>query len=158
MNIVDKNNEKIQTYREQFFAALGDYKDAYILHKKNPNNDEYARLYTVSSYQVDSIDKDVFVLSVNMDDELAKLNGYVGEMDKEIKQKKDINTDLKYKISQIEGTDNGAVIMNENSKELYKYQYISNWTMFLGIFFISYSLYIVFKTSSNPLESSIVKK
>jgi len=65
---------------------------------------------------------------------------------------------LKYKISQIEGTDNGAVIMNENSKELYKYQYISNWTVFLGIFFISYSLYNVFKNSSNPLESSIVKK
>ena len=158
MNLVDKNNEKIQTYREQFFAVLGDYKDAYILHKKNPNNDEYERLYNVSSVQVDSIDKDVFGLSVNMDKELTKLNSYVSEMDNDIKQKKEINTDLKYKISQIEGTDNGAIIMNENSKELYKYQYISNWTIFLGIFFISYSLYYVFKNSRNPIESNMVKK
>jgi hypothetical protein len=151
MNIVDKNNEKIETYREQFYAALGDYKNAYILHKKNPNNNEYERLYTISSAQVDSIDKNVFIFSIKMDKDLEKLNSYVSEMDKNIKQKKEINNDLKSKLLHIEGNGNGAIIMNENSKELYKYQYVANWTVFLGIFLISYSLYHVFKNNNNPM-------
>jgi len=151
MNIVDKNNEKIETYREQFYAALGDYKNAYILHKKNPNNNEYERLYTMSSAQVDSIDKNVFILSIKMDNDLEKLNSYVSEMDKNIKQKKEINNDLKSKLLHIEGNGNGSIIMNENSKELYKYQYVANWIVFLGIFLISYSLYNVFKNNNNPM-------
>jgi hypothetical protein len=143
--IIKNNNEKINTLESQFYSALDDYKQTYILYNKNMNNDEYNRLFNVSSIQLDSIIKDAFVFSKDIEKQTYELTNYVNNLDTRIKNNKNINKDFIYKLGQITGSTNGSNILNSNSKELYKYQYISNWTMFLGIFLIINALYYVFK-------------
>ena len=144
-NIVNKYNEKSETYITQFYSFLDEYKASFVLYHKNPNNQEYRRIFSHNSYILDSINKNLYVLTNDIQKETDVINTKVNNLDKNIKREKQINEDLLFKLQQIKGNDNGALIMNDNSKELYKHQYILNWTMFLGIFFIAYGIYKVFK-------------
>ena len=77
--------------------------------------------------------------------ETNNVNKNVNDLDTDIKEEKEMNDELLFKIQQIKGSGKGSKIMNKNSKEMYREQYVRNWTMFLGIFFLSYGIFSTFK-------------
>jgi hypothetical protein len=78
------------------------------------------------------------------------LNVKLATLDTNIKKEKKENYHLVSKLVHIEGKGKGSQVMNSNSKELYKQQYISNWDMVVGILIISGALVTVFRKPNLP--------
>ena len=144
-NTVDLFNEKIDTLNNQFFSSLDDFRSSYILYHKNQNNEEYRSIFSKNSYNIDNIIKNSSILMNDIQKETNNVNKNVNDLDLDIKEEKEINEDLLFKIQQIKGSGKGSKIMNKNSKETYREQYVRNWTMFLGIFFLSYGIFSTFR-------------
>ena len=144
-NIVDTYNEKLDTLTNQFYSTLDDFRSSFISYHKDQSNEEFRRFFYQNTYIVDGLIKDSFILTNDIQKETDKVNKQVNELDKDIKEEKEINEDLVFKIQQIKGSGNSATLMNKNSKELYKEQYIHNWSMFLGIFFLIYGIYSIYR-------------
>ena len=144
-NTVDLFNEKIDTLNNQFFSSLDDFRSSYILYHKNQNNEEYMIIFSKNSYNIYNIIKNSSILMNDIQKETNNVNKNVNDLDTDIKEEKEMNDELLFKIQQIKGSGKGSKIMNKNSKEMYREQYVRNWTMFLGIFFLSYGIFSTFK-------------
>ena len=145
MNQVEANYTNLKMYSEQIMPALDDYKKSYIYYNTNPDNEEYANIFSKNSGTITTLNKDVFVMTTNIEKNIDTLNKKTSVLDKKIKLEKKTNSDLVFKLEQLQGTNNGSKEMNSDSKELYKEQYISNWNMVIGIFLITGALITVFR-------------
>jgi len=145
MNKVEKNYTNLKTYSEQIIPVLDDYKKSYISYNIDPQNQEYATIFSVNSGNITTLNKDLFVTTNNIQTSINELNKKNSILDKNIKIEKKNNNDLVFKLQQIEGEGDGSIIMNDNSKELYKEQYISNWNMIIGILILIGILMSIFK-------------
>jgi len=145
MNKVEKNYTNLKTYSEQIIPVLDDYKKSYISYNIDPQNQEYATIFSVNSGNITTLNKDLFVTTNNIQTSINELNKKNSILDKNIKIEKKNNNDLVFKLQQIEGVGDGSIIMNDNSKELYKEQYISNWNMIIGILILIGILMSIFK-------------
>jgi len=145
MNQVEQNYEKLNTYSQQIIPALDDYKKSYIFYHRTPENQEYANLFSIDSGNITTLNKNLFITSNDIQSHLDDLNIKITNLDKKIIVEKKHNNILVFKLQQIEGTGNGALIMNSNSKETYKTQYIANWNMFIGVCILIGMLITIFK-------------
>ena len=145
MDQVKQNYNNLKTYNEQIGPLLDEYKKGYINYHTNPDNDEYSRIFSVASGNFNALNKDLFVTTNDIQKNIDKSNILLTEMDENIKSEKTKNDNLVGQLKQLQGSGKGSLIMNKNSKELYRQQYISNWDMVIGILIISGALVIVFK-------------
>ena len=152
MEQVKQNYTNLKTYNEQVGPILDEYKKGYVYYNTNPDNNEYARIFSVSSGNVTALNKDLFVTTNDIQKNIDDLNVQLNALDKKITEEKKTNAHLIFKLQQLEGMNNGSQVMSGNSQELYKQQYISNWDMVVGILIISGALVTVFR---KPITSSI---
>jgi len=145
MNIVKQNYTNLKTYSEQIIPVLDDYKKSYISYNIDPQNQEYATIFSVNSGNITSLNKDLFVTTNNIQRGIDELNKKNNILNKNIIIEKKNNNDLIFKLQQIEGVGDGSLIMIDNSKELYKEQYIYNWNMVIGILILIGILMTIFK-------------
>ena len=120
-----KYNEIIETLNQQFSNVLDEFKSSYILYQKNPENNEYSRIFTLRNIQVDVVDREMFVLTNDIQNDINELNNQLINLDKNIKTEKKENDGLIFKLQQLKGNNNGAIQMNDNFKELYKFTFLS---------------------------------
>jgi hypothetical protein len=154
---VKQNYEKLNTYSRQIIPALDDYVKSYISYNINPDNEEYARFFSINSGNITTLNKELFVTTNNIQKNTDNLNTEISTLDIDILAEKKIQDTYIFQLQQIEGTGNGAQLMNSNSKETYKTQYIANWNMVIGIFILIGMLITIFKkkissSSSVPLK------
>jgi len=138
------NTDKIQTLSQQFNAALDDYKKAYIAYKLNPEMEQYQSTLNNTESTITSINKDMFVLTNNVESQIESLNMKTEELDKKINVERKTHDKLRHQYTQLTGTDMGSIQMIDDSKDMYRKQYISNWTMLLGILIIAITMIRIF--------------
>jgi hypothetical protein len=152
MNQVEQNYSNLKSYSEKIIPALDDYKKSYVNYNVNPQNQEYATIFSINSGNITGLNKDLFVTINTIQKSTDDLNKKINILDNNLILEKKTNSDLVFKIQQIKGTGVGSKIMNSNSKELYKQQYISNWDMVFGILIISGMLVTIFR---KPVTSQV---
>jgi len=145
MEQVKQNYTNLKTYNEQLGPILDEYKKGYVYYNTNPDNNEYARIFSVSSGNVTALNKDLFVTTNDIQKNIDDLNTQLTALDAKIATEKKTNARLISKLQHLEGKNNGSNVMSSNSQELYKQQYISNWDMVVGILIISGALVTIFK-------------
>jgi hypothetical protein len=157
MEQVKQNYTNLKTYNEQLGPILDEYKKGYIYYNTNPDNNEYARIFSVASGNVTALNKDLFVTTNDIQKNIDDLNVQLTALDKKIATEKNTNKHLLSKLQHLEEKNNGSHVMSSNSQELYKQQYISNWDMVVGILIISGALVTVFrkpKLSSSSIPTT----
>lgn len=141
---MDANRVKIETYTTQFYSALDDYKRADISRKLNPEVEQYQDNFAAAEASLTAVNKNVFVLSNDIQSQTDNLNVSVGDLNEKIAEQRDEWKKLGFDYQQVKGVGGGADLMVNNSRELYKTQYVSNWCMFVGIFLIALVIYLFF--------------
>jgi len=147
-------NSRIQTLKEQFSPILSDYKQAYINTNKYPDVNEYQQIYASSKSNLDTVLSGIFSTKTNITSNLETLKDRLLDLDKKITYEKSLNSTLNSQYSQLTGNNNGSDVMLNDSKNLYKTQYVANVTLFIGIFLLTGVIYKVFTQS--PIDSNIV--
>jgi len=139
-NVIKIKEEKINNIEQQFFTALDDFKKYYVFYNKNPEVDEYKNFYTNSVGDLQRLNKDLFLNSNDIGRNIQDLNEEIISITDKLDDEKKINIDLTELLSNVENTQNGSLILINDSKTLYNIRYVKNIELFVGIILISIAI------------------
>ena len=145
MGQANEFNEKINTTKTHFFAALDDFKKYYVYYNKNPEVNEFQNNYVNSKSQLQGMSRDLFLTTNNIDRNIENLDIKMKNITLRLKDEKKLNEELMKILDNLENTQNGSETLIDDSKISYNKQYYYNWEMFTGILILSYLLAKIFK-------------
>lgn len=145
----NKFNEKITTLSLQFFSALDDYIKYYVYYHKNPEVNEFQNYYINSKSQVQSLSKDIYLITNNIYNNIESLDNEMSLIAIKLEEEKKKNTKLTNTLKNLENTQNGSVLLIDDSKNEYNQQYYYNWELFFGILIVCGLIGKIFKSSSS---------
>jgi len=150
MESPDQILDKLNAYTSKFYSALDDFSDSYINYKLYPGYSENQNIYANNKAILESLQADVFVATNDVQRNIDTLNGLITDLNAKINIEKTKNTTLKFQLSQLMSSSNGADLLIGEASELYKMQWLFNVTLFIGIFLV---LITLFKVFSKPIVS-----
>lgn len=126
-------NEQINNIKSQFFSALDDFTKYYVYYNKNPEVDEFQNYYANSKSQLQTMSKDLFLTTNNIDKNIEFLDNEMLNISIKLENEKKINTEMTELINNLQNTQNGSEILIDDSKTKYNIQYYKNVEIFIGI-------------------------
>ncbi len=135
-NIID-----LQLYDEQFQHILDEYVPAYVNEKMVPAEETYRDIFGEINENIDGINSHLFVKTNNIQTTINEINEINQQKTIELTELKRINEEYKGKLSNVVGKENASFLLTDDSFEIYKYQYIINWTLILAIIVLIHTLY-----------------
>jgi len=125
--------DKINSINSQFFSALDDFKKYYVYYNKNPEVNEFQNFYASSKGQLQSMSRDMFLTSNDIDKRIEKLDIEIRSLGLQLEDEKKVNVELTKLLKNIQNTRAGSKILIDDSKEIYNVQYYYNWELVTGI-------------------------
>lgn len=153
-----KYKNKLAEYAESFPHMLDEFKKHYIFFNKNPQVDEYEKLYSSMKSNIQRATSQVFVTANEIQQKIDELNSHIKVMNGEIHKEKKKNSDLKKRLGLLNVEHDTTGLMIDDYRELYNLQYFINFMILFGILFISYFIYKMIGKVSLPLPSISVKE
>lgn len=138
-------NEKITNINSQFFSALDDFKKYYVYFNKNPEVNEFQNFYENSKGQLQTISKNLFVVTNDIDSSIVKLDNKMSSISVKLEDEKNLNKEMMDILTNLQNTQNGSEILIDDSKTKYNEQYYKNIQIIVGIFIVSGLLASLFK-------------
>ena len=138
-------NEKITNINSQFFSALDDFKKYYVYFNKNPEVNEFQNFYENSKGQLQTISKNLFVVTNDIDSSIEKLDDKMSSISFKLEDEKNLNKEMIDILTNLQNTQNGSEILIDDSKTKYNEQYYKNIQIIVGIFIVSGLLATIFK-------------
>jgi hypothetical protein len=148
MGPAKQNDEKINILTKQFFSALDDFKKYYVYFNKNPEVNEFQNYYVNSKSQVQSMTRDLFLLTNSIDKSIENLDSQMQVISLKLEDEKNLNVEFTKLFNDLTNTKDGSDLLINDSKEEYNNQYYYNWEMILGIFIVGFTLTVLFKTKT----------
>jgi hypothetical protein len=148
MGPAKQNEEKINILNKQFFSALDDFKKYYVYFNKNPEVNEFQNYYVNSKSQVQSMTRDLFLLTNSIDKSIENLDSQMQVISLKLEDEKKLNMEFTKLFNDLTNTKDGSDLLINDSKEEYNNQYYYNWEMILGIFIVGFTLTVLFKTKT----------
>jgi len=130
-------NEQINNIKSQFFSALDDFKKYYVYYNKNPEVNEFQNYYTNSKGQLQTMSKDLFLTTNNIDKNIEFLDNEMLYTSIKLEKQKKLHKELSELINNLQNTQNGSEILIDDSKTKYNLQYYKNVELFIGILIVS---------------------
>lgn len=138
-----KNYENIlKQYIDKQAGLIENFKTSYVLFNKDNTYNEYQQLYSTSKKNLDDNSASMFTTINELQNNINKLEKNISLITGQINTNLTNNIKMGDTLDSSEGTNNSAKIMIDNSKELYKDQYINNITKVLGIFILIFLTFI----------------
>jgi hypothetical protein len=144
----NKNSEKINDLKTQFFSALDDYQKYYVYYNKNPEVDEFQNYYANSKSQLQTMSRNVLLKTNEIDRDIETLDSEMENISIKLEHQKKLNAKLTRLLNNLQNTQNGSEILIDDAKELYNTQYRYNWEIFVGILIISGLIVKMMKTTN----------
>ena len=145
-------DEQINDIKTRFFSALDDFKKYYVYYNKNPEVDEFQSYYANSKGQLQSMSKELFMTTNNIDKNIDNLDNEMSEISIKLSNEKKLNKELLVLLTNLKNTQNGSEILIDDSKKEYNMQYYTNVEIFIGILIIGGILGTLFKQKVMPLK------
>ena len=139
-----KYETKITNLKNQFFSLLDDFQKYYIFYNKNPENDEYQKMYSDIKGNVQSSISELFSITNEIELNTEHINSNIQTVKTSLDSEKETNTNLKKRIGYMDGITQGSVILNETTKELNTEQYVFIIVLVIGIIGTLITLYYVY--------------
>ena len=123
----------LTSIKQQIPSIIDDFTKYYIFYNKNPEYDEYQRLYYNIKDNMDNLESQVKKTSVSIDEETGKLNEILKTVNGKINKERNKNRQLKRRLGLAENEFNGADEMVRDYTTVYDAGYTRNWSLILGI-------------------------
>jgi hypothetical protein len=125
---------------QQLDPILDDFKKYYVLHKKNPNNQEFSNIFLTNQSYIEKLISQAIKIKNEIEKKTLEINNIVEIIDVEIYKEKTKNKLLKKKLYQTNDQTNGSNEMINDYKNTYNLTRFDNITTIIGtlilIFFI----------------------
>jgi len=144
-------NEQINNIKSQFFSALDDFKKYYVYYNKNPEVNEFQNYYTNSKSQLQTMSKDLFLTTNNIDKNIEILDNEMLDISIKLEKQKELHKEMTKLINNLQNTQNGSEILIDDSKTKYNLQYYKNIELFIGMLMVSGLLTNFFIHSKNNI-------
>ena len=144
-------NEQINNIKSQFFSALDDFKKYYVYYNKNPEVNEFQNYYTNSKSQLQTMSKDLFLTTNNIDKNIEILDNEMLDISIKLEKQKKLHKEMTELINNLQNTQNGSEILIDDSKTKYNLQYYKNIELFIGMLMVSGLLTNFFIHSKNNI-------
>ena len=138
-------SSKIKTLEEQLPAILDDFKKYYVFYNKNPEYDEYQKMFENIKSNIQTLNSTLFTITNDIESNTEDINEKLTALNVLIRREKETNKRLKRKLGYAEEKSNGSDEMIHNYKELYDMNYLRNWGLFLGLVMSCIALSKTFK-------------
>ena len=146
IDLINKFKSKQSGLIEDFISAL------VLFHIDNTYN-EYQQLYTTSQKNLDDQNAEMYDNANILRNNITKLHNEIAIKNNQIGASTNANNATAKALTNLDSTNNSAQILIDNSKEMYKDQYINNVTKVLGIFIIIYLFFNVFSKPQTNLKT-----
>ena len=144
-------NEQINNIKSQFFSALDDFTKYYVYYNKNPEVNEFQNYYTNSKSQLQTMSKDLFLTTNNIDKNIEILDNEMLDISIKLEKQKKLHKEMTELINNLQNTQNGSEILIDDSKTKYNLQYYKNIELFIGMLMVSGLLTNFFIHSKNNI-------
>lgn len=132
--------EKVKIFNEKLSPILDDFKKYYVFFNKNPEYPEYQNIFENSKNNLNSLNSDLFVLSNEVDVSTDKINEKLFILNRLIKKEKEKNRKLKKELGIVDHKNYAAIELISDYKNIYKSEYLRNWSLFFCIIVIGISI------------------
>ena len=153
INEESKIKELIQTFESKQPGLIEQFIHAFVLFHKDNTYNEYQQLYTTSKKNLDDQNAEMFDTANILRNNITKLHNEIAIKNNQIGLSTNANNSTAKALTNLDSTNNSSQILIDNSKEMYKDQYINNVTKVLGIFIIIYLFFKVFSKSQTNLNT-----
>ena len=126
-------NEKINNIKTQFFSALDDFTKYYVYFNKNPEVNEFQNFYANSKSQLQTMSKELFLITNNINKIIEEIDIHVSSISIKLQDEEELYNKLMELLENIDNTQDGSQILNDDSKKKYNDQYYKNIEIFMGI-------------------------
>jgi hypothetical protein len=126
-------NEQINNIKKQFFPALDDFTKYYVYLKKNPEVNEFQNFYANSKLQLQTMSKDLFLITNNIHKMIEEIDKRVSSISIKLQDEEELYNKLMELLENIDNTQDGSQILNNDSKKKYNDLYYKNIEIFIGI-------------------------
>ena len=126
-------NEKINNIKTQFFSALDDFTKYYVYFNKNPEVNEFQNFYANSKSQLQTMSKELFLITNNINKIIEEIDIHVSSISIKLQDEEELYNKLMELLENIDNTQDGSQILNDDSKKKYNDQYYKNIEIFIGI-------------------------
>jgi esterase/lipase len=126
-------NEQINNIKKQFISALDDFTKYYVYFNKNPEVDEFQNIYANSKSQLQTISRQLFLTTNNIDKIIEELDNKVSSISIKLEGEEELYKKLMKLAENINNTQDGSQILIDDSKNKYNDQYYQNIQIFMGI-------------------------
>jgi hypothetical protein len=128
-----KKEYDLTSIQQQIPSILDDFTKYYIFYNKNPEYDEYQRLYYNIKDNMDNLESQVKKTSVSIDEDTEQLNEVLKTVNEKISKERTKNRQLRKRLGMAENQSNGAHEMVSDYTTVYDVGYTRNWSLALGI-------------------------
>lgn len=140
MEIENTNYQKPQEYINKLNELngsidllLGEFSKIYVSYKMNSTTTEYQQQYANIVSNINEIQSKLFSTSNGIQVNIDELSKKLLELNILISIERDKNRELKKKLGMIQDKNNSASEMIYNYKQIYNYNYLRNWALFISI-------------------------
>jgi len=136
--------EKLIALENKLPPILDDYNNAYVLHKNNPNDQQYQQSYNMTLSNLNQVNSELFSLSAIVNGNTENLIQLLDVLNVKIIQAQKTNTKLKSQLALTESNVYATTEMIIDYKQMYMASYLKNWALFLSIVLAGVAIKIVF--------------
>jgi len=138
MSKFDNFKDRIDTLKQQYPTYLASFIQSYQDMHVNPNDENVKKLYDASVDNMRKAADGIFTINNEIQTELKTLETQLAAWNTKISNANKVFTDLQINYNNHMGDINGAETLINDYKSIYVLQYISNVSLFLGVFLIGY--------------------
>lgn len=143
----EKYIEKLDTLTSQLPHIMEDFQKYYVFYNKNPENNEYKRMFENIKGNIHSLNSQLFTTTNEVQSNTEKINKVLLVLNHGIKKEKEKNKELRRKLGLLENENNTTDEMISNYNQMYDIKYLHNWGLFLSIIFAGFIIVKTFKNS-----------
>ena len=132
--------EKIRTFKNTHPDITEEFQDQYVKKYLDPEKVSINEPQYILTKETEDINKTIVEISTK----IKKLNDTINTLNITVNHSLKENVDESNKITHLDGLNNSSKILIDNSKELYKDQYVNNITQVLGIFILIFFIFYFF--------------
>jgi len=136
--------EQIDALKKSYDCNLVTFKEYYVLMKQYPADEQYSKKFMEVKTTLTRLAKNLFLLNNELQVEIEKMKNDSTTLNQQLGTQEGSNGNIKKEIDLAKGEVGGSVQMSEDYKVLYTRQYITNWSMFIGILVAGWVSYTTF--------------
>ena len=138
MSKFDNFKDRIDTLKENYPTYLESFINYYQETHVKPDDENVKKLYDASVDNMRKAADGIFTINNEIQTELKTLETQLATWHTKISNANKVFTDLQINYNNHMGDINGAETLINDYKSIYVLQYISNVSLFLGVFLIGY--------------------